>query len=126
MYWPLSICQLFYGTQDIPTPELPDILLFICTFAIGYLVSVFVNLSSRFKFKKLIKHLNSTLDSQQKELTGLKSEIESLRAATVEPDKEPAIPLEPPFVEETPAALEDTSESPKEQKEDEEEKKTDV
>ena len=107
------------------SPELPDILLFICTFAIGYLISYFVNLSSRFKFKKLIKQLNSTLDAQQKELTSLKSEIDGLKAASVEPDIETEVPLEPPFTEEKSTELEDTSESPQEQKEDEEEKKTD-
>ncbi len=69
----LRMDLLFANYQS---PELPDVLLFICTFIIGYLISYFVNLSSRFKFKKLIKQLHSTLDAQQKELTGLKSEID--------------------------------------------------
>ena len=108
------------------SPELPDVLLFICTFAIGYLISYFVNLSSRFKFKKLIKRLNSTLDAQQKELTSLKSEIDGFKAASVEQEKAAEIPLEPPFTEETPTELEDTSESPQEQKDDDEKNKTDA
>ena len=109
------------------SPELPDVLLFICTFAIGYLISYFVNLSSRFKFKKLIKQLNSTLDAQQKELTGLKSEIDDLKTASVKQNKETEIPIEPPpFTEETPMELEDTSESPQEQKDDDKENKTDA
>ncbi len=108
------------------SPELPDVLLFICTFAIGYLISYFVNLSSRFKFKKLIKQLTSTLDAQQKELTSLKSEIDGLKAASVEQDKETEIPLEPPFTEETPTELEDTAESPQEQKDDDKENKTEA
>lgn len=107
------------------SPELPDVLLFICTFAIGYLISYFVNLSSRFKFKKLIKRLNSTLDARQKELTSLKSEIDGLKAASIEQDKEAEIPQEPPFTEETTMEREDTFESPQEQKDDEE-KKTDA
>jgi len=119
----LRIDLLFAKYQS---PELPDVLLFICTFAIGYLISYFVNLSSRFKFKKLIKQLNSTLDAQQKELTGLKSEIDGLKAASVEQDKETEMPLEPPFTEEPPTELEDSSESPLEQKDDDEENKTDA
>ncbi len=106
------------------SPELPDVLLFICTFAIGFLISYFVNLSSRFKSKKFIKQLKSTLDAQQKELTSLKSEVDGFKAASVEQDKVAEIPLEPPFTEETPTELEDTSESPPEQKNDEEENKT--
>ena len=119
----LRMDLLFANYQS---PALPDVLLFICTFIIGYLISYFVNLSSRFKFKKLIKQLHSTLDAQQKELTGLKSEIDGLKAASVEQDKETEISLEPPFIEETPTELEDTSESPQEQKDDDEENKTDA
>ena len=119
----LRMDLLFANYQS---PALPDVLLFICTFIIGYLISYFVNLSSRFKFKKLIKQLNSTLDAQQKELTSLKSEIDGLKAASVEQDKETEISLEPPFTEETPTELEDTSESPQEQKDDDEENKTDA
>lgn len=119
----LRIDLLFAKYQ---TPELPDVLLFICTFAIGYLISYFVNLSSRFKFKKLIKQLHSTLDAQQKELTSLKSEIDGLKAASLEQDKETEMPLEPPFTEETPMELEDSSESLQEQKDDDEENKTDA
>ena len=114
------------------SPELPDVLLFACTFAIGYLIAYFVNLSSRFKFKKHIKQLTSTLDSQQKELTGLKSEVDGLRAAAAETVKDTEIPLEPPRNEATPSNEETTAEpkdSPdnsQEQKDDEEEKKTDA
>jgi uncharacterized integral membrane protein len=109
------------------SPELPDILLFICTFVIGCLISYFASLSSRFKFKKRIKQLHSTLDAQQKELTGLKSEIDGLKAAPVEQNKETEIPIEPPpFTEETPMELEDTSESPQEQKDEDKENKTDA
>ena len=106
------------------SPELPDVLLFICTFVIGFLISYFVNLSSRFKSKKFIKQLKSTLDAQQKELTSLKSEVDGFKAASVEQDKVAEIPLEPPFTEETPTELEDTSESPPEQKNDDKENKT--
>ncbi len=119
----LRMDLLFANYQS---PELPDVLLFICTFIIGYLISYFVNLSSRFKFKKLIKHLKSTLDAQQKELTILKSEIDGLKAASLEQDKETEISLEPPFVEDTPTDLEDTSESPQEQKDEDKENKTDA
>ena len=119
----LRMDLLFANYQS---PALPDVLLFICTFIIGYLISYFVNLSSRFKFKKLIKQLNSTLDAQQKELTGLKSEIDGLKAASVEQDKETEMPLEPPFTEEPPTELEDSMESPLEQKDDDEENKTDA
>ena len=108
------------------SPELPDALLFICTFAVGYLISYFINLSSRFKFKKHIRQLNSTIDTQQKELSGLKSEIDGLKAASVEQAKETEIPLETPIAEETPAVLEDTSESPQEEKNDEKETRTDA
>jgi len=120
----LRMDLLFANYQS---PELPDVLLFICTFIIGYLISYFVNLSSRFKFKKLIKQLHSTLDAQQKELTGLKSEIDGLKTASVEQNKETEIPIEPPpFTEETPMELEDTSESPQEQKDEDKENKTDA
>ncbi len=119
----LRMDLLFANYQS---PELPYVLLFICTFVIGFLISYFVNLSSRFKFKKLIKQLHSTLDAQQKELTSLKSEVDGFKAASVEQDKVAEIPLEPPVTEETPTELGDTSESPQEQKNDEKETKTDA
>ena len=118
---PLRMDLLFAKYQS---PELPYVLLFICTFVIGFLISYFVNLSSRFKSKKFIKQLKSTLDAQQKELTSLKSEVDGFKAASVEQDKVAEIPLEPPVTEETPTELGDTSESPQEQKNDEKETKT--
>ena len=118
----LRIDLLFAKYQS---PELPDVLLFICTFAIGYLISYFGNLSSRFRFKKQIKQLNSTLDAQQKELTRLKSEIDGIKAASIDQGKDTEFPQEPTFTEETPNELEGTLESPQEQKDDEE-KKTDA
>ena len=116
--------DLFFAKYQ--SPELPDVLLFIGTFVIGYLISYVINLSSRFKFKKHIKQLTSTLDAQQKELISTKSEIKGLKAASIEPEKETEIPQEQPLSEETPMELEDTIESPEELKpeeqKDEEEK----
>ena len=132
------VVLLFFQNQDVflakrtlrmdlffvkyQTPELPDVLLFICTFVLGYVISYMVNLSSRFKFKKLIKQLNSTLAAKEKELAGVKSEIDGLKAAAIESEKEPEKETEIAPNTETPMGLEDTVDRPKEQEDDEEKK----
>jgi len=92
-----------YFINKLQTPELPVAVYFLAALIIGLLISYFFSLSDRFKSRKKIKGLITTLDTQREEVVILKKEVEGLKnaapaaptvASSVAP--EPAAPVAPP------------------------------
>jgi len=75
------------------TPALPGGIFFLAVFIIGLLISYLFSLGDRFKAKRALKSLSTTLDARQQEVTQLKKEIEELKR--VRPP-EPVAPVEQP------------------------------
>ncbi len=71
-----------FGIDESSTPELPNAILFLMSFLAGLLISYFITLFERFKLKKTIKKLNTTLEANQKLLDDLKKENLSLKGET--------------------------------------------
>ncbi len=67
-------------TEPFQIKELPNAIYFLIFFLAGFLIAYFISLSERFKSKKTIKKLNAAATSQLKEISGLKKEIDSLKA----------------------------------------------
>jgi len=61
------------------TPELPIAILVLLFFLIGIFIAFLFSLSARFKARRTIKKLNTTLASHNSEMAGLRSEIDSLK-----------------------------------------------
>jgi hypothetical protein len=60
--------------------------LILGAFFVGLLVSYFFGLSYRFKNNKIIKSLNTTLDSQTQTIAALKSELSKYQGSTPQQD----------------------------------------
>ena len=71
------IVNLYFATYQ--TPEMPVAIFFLFCFLVGLLISYFINLSEKFRSKKMIKGLTATLDSQLKKISELKNELESVQ-----------------------------------------------
>jgi len=63
------------------TPTLPLVVYHLVFFIFGLLVAFAFSLSTRFRARKTIKRLTTSVDSQQKELDALKSESARLKGA---------------------------------------------
>jgi uncharacterized integral membrane protein len=73
--------------DEYHTPELPNgIIYFICLLT-GFFIAFFAALSDRFKFKKNVKNLQITNDSQLEEISVLKSRLELLQGVSSRPDE---------------------------------------
>ena len=83
------------------TPQLPTAIYFLATLVIGFMISYLFGLSDKFKTRKFVKSLNSTLDAKNKEVTSLKREIEMLQSGSTEAS--PAVLTEKPKAENQPA-----------------------
>ncbi len=71
------IVNLYFATYS--TPEILIAIFFLFSFLIGLLISYFINLSEKFRSKKMIKRLNVTLNSHLKKISELKNELESVK-----------------------------------------------
>jgi uncharacterized integral membrane protein len=71
-----------FVTEEFSTPELQNAILFLFFFLAGLLLSYFINLIERFKLKKTIKMLNAALETNQKQLDKLTTEISLLKGET--------------------------------------------
>ena len=71
------IVNLYLATYS--TPEMPIGIFFLFCFLIGLLISYFVNLAEKFRSKKMIKGLRTTLDSHLKKISELKNELETVK-----------------------------------------------
>ncbi len=87
------------------TPELPDGLFFLVSFIIGLLISYLSSLGDRFKTRRAIKNLSTSLDARQQEVATLRKEIEEL--------KRPPAPEPPAAVEQPPDDIEKPEEPEK-------------
>jgi uncharacterized integral membrane protein len=61
------------------TPQLPIAILVLLFFLTGLLIAYLFSLSARFKARRAIKKLNTTLSSHNDEVAGLRREIDSLK-----------------------------------------------
>ena len=73
--------NLFF-TDEFKAPDLPNAIFLLASFLIGLLIAYFFSLSERFRSKKIIKNLNVSVDSHLRELSALKSEMESLKGGS--------------------------------------------
>ncbi len=73
--------NLFF-TDEFKAPGLPNAIFLLASFLIGLLISYFFSLSERFRSKKIIKNLNVSVDSHLRELSALRSEVESLKGGS--------------------------------------------
>jgi uncharacterized integral membrane protein len=76
-------------TEAYHTPELPIAILVLLFFLTGIAIAYLFSLSARLKARRTIKKLNTTIASQNDEVTGLKREIDSLKGIET-PENEPA------------------------------------
>ncbi|MBW1698451.1 MAG: DUF1049 domain-containing protein [Deltaproteobacteria bacterium] len=84
---------LFLGKQALKidlffvkyqTPQLPVAIYFLATLVIGLIIAYFFGLSDKFKARKTIKSLTSSLEAQKEEMSSLRREIEMLKDKTAE------------------------------------------
>ena len=79
--------NLFF--KEYHTPEIQNVILFLIFFCAGLLIAYFFSLLERFRSKKIIKNLTASLDQNEKMLTALKIEIDTLKTgepSAVEPE----------------------------------------
>ena len=80
--------NLNFGIKDYQLPALPTAALFLVFFVAGLLVAYFSNLPERFRLRKTIKNLKATIDSQNKDIatirTNLKPAAENATSETPE------------------------------------------
>ena len=65
--------------EEYNTPELPIAVTFLLFFLSGIIIAYLFNISARFKAKRTIKKLNTTLASHDADMAGLKNEVDSLK-----------------------------------------------
>ncbi|HGY10946.1 MAG TPA: hypothetical protein ENK36_01105 [Desulfobacterales bacterium] len=65
------------------TEPIYNVILFAACFLTGIIITYFFNLSERFKARKTIKDLNSTIDSHLKKISEFESERESLKGTSL-------------------------------------------
>lgn len=71
------------------TPEVYNAVLFLICFGAGLLIAYFFGLFEQFRKNKTIKQMTATVDSQQKEIASLKTELEAATAALASSSPEP-------------------------------------
>lgn len=72
--------NLNFIVKNYPLPALPTAILFLFFFTTGLLVAYLSNLPERFRLRKTIKKLKTTIDSQDKE-------IERIRTKPIPPEE---------------------------------------
>ena len=81
----LSIDLIF---KRYETPELLRAILFGAIFLTGFIISYIFTLIDRLRFRKVVKSLGAEIDSQNKNITSLINELESLKAGSSGNNKE--------------------------------------
>lgn len=81
----LSIDLIFTSYE---TPELHRAILFGGIFLIGFIISYIFTLIDRLKFRKVVKSLGATIDSQNENIASLVNELESLKGVSSSNNKE--------------------------------------
>ena len=78
-----SLCiDLMFNKLCYTTPDIPNAVYFFSCFIIGFLVAYFLSLLDQFKANNAIKRLNDTIASHLKKISGLETEIETLKTAS--------------------------------------------
>jgi uncharacterized integral membrane protein len=77
--------------RSFHTPQVPNSLLFLGFFLIGFLLSYFMYLPDRFRTRKAIRHLSTNLEASYRKISALESELTALK--TISPA--PTVPEEP-------------------------------
>jgi hypothetical protein len=98
--------DLYFVTYQ--SPKLPVAVYFLATLLIGLLIAHLSGLSERFKARKIIRSLTSTLDAQKEELSSLQREIEALKSRPPVPVSVSAVREEPPKGERNQVSQKDT------------------
>lgn len=75
---------------DYQIMELYNVVLFLACFITGLLISYFFSLSERFKTRKMIKGLNSAIDSHVEKISALRTELDSLKGSASKFEEGPA------------------------------------
>lgn len=70
--------------DEYHTPELPNGIIYLVCLLAGLFIAFFAGLADRFKFKKDIRNLKASNDSQLEEISALKSRLESLQEVSSE------------------------------------------
>jgi len=65
--------------EEYHWPQLPIAVIVLISFFSGVVIAYLFSFSTRFKARRTIKKLNTTMTSHQEELSGLKREIDSLK-----------------------------------------------
>ncbi len=76
----------FGVTAEYLTPELPIALLVLILFFFGIVIAYLFSISTRFKAKRSIKKLNTMVASHNKEVSELRSEIDSIKGLVPQPE----------------------------------------
>ena len=71
-----------YFTGEFKAPDLYNAIFLLASFLIGFLTSYFFSLFERYRSKKMIKSLNVSVDSHLRELSALRSEVETLKGGS--------------------------------------------
>ena len=67
---------------EYKTPDLHSAVLFSAIFLIGFIISYIFTLIDRLKFRRVVKSLGATIDSQNENITSLINELEALKGGS--------------------------------------------
>ena len=65
--------NLNFVVKNYSLPALPNAIIFLVCFGAGLLIAYFSNLPERFRLRKAIKNLKTTIDSQEKEIVRIRT-----------------------------------------------------
>ncbi|CAB1064164.1 hypothetical protein D1BOALGB6SA_8955 [Olavius sp. associated proteobacterium Delta 1] len=80
--------RLNFGVREYPIPELYNAVILLVFFFSGLIIAYLFNFSARFKARRTIKKLNTTIASHINELAELKSEINTLKGIETPVDEQ--------------------------------------
>jgi len=68
--------------DEYRSPEIPNVVLFLVCFVVGFIISYFLSLSKRLKANKTIRELKATGATQSEEIAALKSQAETFQSSS--------------------------------------------
>ncbi len=105
------------------TPELPIAILVLLFFLTGIVIAYLFNISARFKARRTIKKLNTTIASHNAEVAGMRREIDALKGIETPEDTDATQKLSSDSLAESPAeqtgtfSIDKTADNPTENQE---------
>ena len=105
------------------TPELPIAVLVLLFFLTGIIIAYLFNISARFKARRTIKKLNTTIASHNAEVAGMRREIDALKGIETPEDTDATQKLSSDSLAESPAeqtgtfSIDKTADNPTENQE---------